>query len=378
MAMKDCLNTALYTAKKSAIREFAALAAATPGCVSLTLGEPDFATPAPVKAEVTAALDRNETHYINNNGAPALRTAIAAHENARNGADYTAEEVIVTAGATEALFCALFGILNPGDEVIVPMPAFVLYEQIVNLCRGVTVPLDTRQNGFQIDGERLAALVTDKTKAIVLNSPNNPTGCVYTRESLRAVYDAVKGKPIFVICDDVYRDLIYTSDYHSFAEFRDLREQILLVQSFSKPYAMTGWRMGYLISDGSVNERLRLAHQFSVVSTPAPFQSACVTALLCDVSPFRETYDRRRRYALSRLRAMGLPVTEPLGAFYLFPDIAGTGEKSFDFCARMVKEALVAATPGACFGADDHIRISYACDDALLKTGLDRMEAFLK
>ena len=378
MQMKEHLNTALYTAKKSAIREFAALAAATPGCVSLTLGEPDFNTPAEVKAEAAAALARNETHYINNNGAPALRAAVAAYENRRLGADYTAEEVIVTAGATEALFTALFGILNPGDEVIVPMPAFVLYEQIVNLCRGVTVPLDTSKSGFQIDGDRLAALITPRTKAIVLNSPNNPTGCVYTEESLRAVYDAVAGKPIFVICDDVYRDLIYTDDYHSFAEYRDLREQILFVQSFSKPYAMTGWRMGYLISDASVNERLRLAHQFNVVSTPAPFQSACITALECDVSPMRETYGRRRKYALSRLRGMGLPVEEPLGAFYLFPDISAYGPGSFSFCEKMVKEALVAATPGACFGADTHIRISYACSEETLGTGLDRMEAFLK
>lgn len=378
MQMKEHLNTALYTAQKSAIREFAALAAATPGCVSLTLGEPDFDTPAEVKAEAAAALERGETHYINNNGSPALRAAIAAYENRRLGADYTAEEVIVTAGATEALFTALFGILNPGDEVIVPMPAFVLYEQIVNLCRGVTVPLDTSKSGFRIEGDRLAALITPKTKAIVLNSPNNPTGCVYNEESLRAVYDAVKDKPIFVICDDVYRDLIYTEDYHSFAEFRDLREQILFVQSFSKPYAMTGWRMGYLISDAGVNERLRLAHQFSVVSTPAPFQSACITALSCDVSPMRDTYDRRRKYALSRLRGMGLPVEEPLGAFYLFPDISAHGQDSFSFCTRMVKEALVAATPGACFGADGNIRISYACSEETLKTGLDRMEGFLK
>lgn len=378
MRMKEHLNAALYTARKSAIREFAALSAATPGCVSLTLGEPDFDSPAAVKAEVSAALARNETHYINNNGSPALRAAIADHENRRNHADYTAEEVIVTAGATEALFTALFGILNPGDEVIVPMPAFVLYAQIVNLCRGVTVPLDTAKNGFQIDADALSALITPKTKAIVLNSPNNPTGCIYSAESLRAVRDAVKEKPIFVICDDVYRDLIYTDEYHSFAEFRELREQILLVQSFSKPFAMTGWRMGYLISDAGVNERLRLAHQFNVVSTPAPFQAACVTALSCDVSVMRETYDRRRQYALSRLRDMGLPVMEPLGAFYLFPDISAYGQDSFSFCARMVKEALVAVTPGVCFGADHNIRISYACGEENLKTGLDRMEAFLK
>ena len=373
----ESLNAALYTAKKSAIRTFAALAAATPGCISLTLGEPDFDTPAPVKAAAMAALQRGETHYIPNPGTEALRAAIAAHENRRNGADYTADEVIVTAGATEALFTALFGVLNPGDEVIVPMPAFVLYEQIVNLCRGVTVPLQTADTGFQIDPERLRAAITDRTKAVVLNSPNNPTGCVYTEESLAAVYDAVKVRPVFVICDDVYRDLVYSDGCRSFAENRDLRDRILLTQSFSKPYAMTGWRMGYLLGDAPVIERLKLVHQFAVVSTPAPFQSAGIEALKQDVSPMRLTYDRRRRYALERLRKMGLSVPEPLGAFYLFPAIpAGAGD-SASFCTRMVKEALVAATPGACFGADGHFRISYACADEILKEGLARIEGFL-
>ena len=375
--MKNSLNAAVYGAKRSAIREFSALAKATPGCVSLTLGEPDFDTPEPVRAAAKAALDAGETHYIPNNGAPALLEKIAAYEREKHGMDYAPGEVIVTAGATEALFVALFGILNPGDEVIIPTPAFVLYEEIIRLCRGVPVFLDTAPDGFQIDGERLSALVTPRTKAIVLNTPNNPTGCVYTRQSLEAVRDTAAGKPIFVICDDVYRQLVYTENYRSFAEYRELREQIMVVQSFSKPWAMTGWRMGYLLADAPVKERLELLHQYMVVSTPAPFQRAAMAALDCDPAPMRETYRARRAYVLSRLREMGLSVAEPLGAFYAFPSIEPYGLSSAEFCTRMIREAGLAATPGSCFGGEGHIRLSYCYGDAELTEGLDRLERFL-
>ncbi len=371
------LNEALYSAKRSAIREFSALARQNPGCIALTLGEPDFSTPLPICETVSDALAAGQTHYIENNGAYALREAIARFERERNGMDYTPEEVIVTAGATEALFTALFGILNPGDEVIVPTPAFVLYEQIIGLCRGVFVPYDTEPDHFQLNAERLEALITPRTKAIILNSPNNPTGCVYHRQSLQAVHDAVKGRGIFVICDDVYRQLNYTEDNHSFAEFRDLRQQILLVQSFSKPYAMTGWRMGYLLADAVVKERLELLHQFMVVSTPAPFQNACIRALEWDVGPFLEIYRKRRNYVLERLRKMDLPANEPEGAFYVFPSIRAYGLSSAEFCTRMIREAGVAATPGSCFGAEGYIRLSYCCDDSRLREGLDRLERFL-
>ena len=218
------LNKAVYGAKRSAIREFSKLAGKTPGCIALTLGEPDFATPQPVCDAVPEALAAGQTHYIDNNGTYALREAIARFEREKNGMDYTPDEVILTAGATEALFVALFGILNPGDEVIVPTPAFVLYEQIIGLCRGTFVPYDTAPDGFQLDAGRLRTLITPRTKAIILNSPNNPTGCVYNESSLQAVHDAVQGREIFVICDDVYRQLDYTGGYHSFVEFRDLRQ----------------------------------------------------------------------------------------------------------------------------------------------------------
>lgn len=375
--MKDALNSAIYGARRSAIREYSRLAAETPGCVALTLGEPDFDTPQPVEAAVDEAFAHHETHYIPNNGSPALREAIADFERTQNGMDYTADEVIVTIGATEALFVALFGILNPGDEVIVPTPAFVLYEEIIGLCRGRFVPLDTRADAFQIDPDRLRAAITPHTKAIVLNSPNNPTGCIYTPQSLAAVREAVAGRDIFVICDDVYRQLIYTEQYHSFAEFRDLRKQILVVQSFSKPYAMTGWRMGYLLADAAVKERLELLHQFMVVSAPTPFQRPCIEALRQSVEPMRSVYRKRRALVLARLEAVGLDMTEPLGAFYVFPSIEKFGLPSAEFCRRMIREAGLAATPGDCFGADGYIRLTYCYGDEALQTGLDRLEQFI-
>ena len=376
--MKNNLNTAVYGAKRSAIREFSALAKATPGCVGLTLGEPEFDTTLPIREAAKTALDNHGTHYIPNNGAPELLERIAAYERERNGMDYGPDEIIATAGATEALFVALFGVLNPGDEVIVPIPAFVLYEEIIKLCRGVPIFLDTAADGFQIDGNRLKALISPKTKAIILNTPNNPTGCVYTRESLDAVRDAVKNKPIFAICDDVYRQLIYTDDYHSFAEHRDLREQLLIVQSFSKPYAMTGWRMGYLLADRSVKERLELLHQFMVVSTPAPFQRAAMAALDYDPTPLVETYRKRRAFVLRRLREIGLEAAEPMGAFYVFPSIQKFGLSSAEFCTRMIREAGLAATPGYCFGGEGFIRLTYCYSDAELGEGLDRLERFVK
>ncbi len=377
--MRPCetLNTALYGAKKSAIREFSRLAQETPGCVALTLGEPDFATPQPIAAAVTTALAQEETHYIENNGSRALREKIARFEALKNRMDYTADEVIVTAGATEALFVALFGLLNPGDEVIVPTPAFVLYEEIIKLCRGTVIPLDTAPDHFQINPDRLKACMSKRTKAILLNTPNNPTGCIYNTESLQAVREAVSGTSVFVICDDVYRQLVYTGCYHSFSEFRELREQIIVVQSFSKPYAMTGWRMGYLLADASIQERLALLHQFMVVSTPAPFQRACMAALDYDPQPLVETYQQRRAYLMKRLEQMQLELHPPLGAFYAFPSIAKFGLTSSEFCTRMIQEAGLAATPGFCFGSDQHIRLSYCYGMDALKEGLDRLEYFI-
>ena len=376
--MRDRLNSAVFDLKRSAIREFAKLAKETPGCVSLTLGEPDFDTPEPVTQQAKASLDAHETHYIENNGLRELRERIARFETQTDGFDCDQSQVIVTAGATEALLVALTGIIEPGDEIIIPTPAFVLYEEIVKLCRGVPVHMDISGSGFRITSDMLESAITGRTKGIVLNSPNNPTGTILDIGSLRAVHDAALSHDIFVICDDVYRQLLYTDGYHSFTEFTDVRDRTILVQSFSKPYAMTGWRMGYLIAAPEIKERLELIHQFSVVSTPAPFQKAAIAALDFDPVELRRTYARRREYMLGRLRGMGLDVPEPLGAFYMFPHIGKYGLDSATFCRRMIAEAGLAATPGSCFGSDDHIRLTYCYSDATLREGLDRLESFIR
>ena len=375
--MREYLNQAVYTAKRSMIREFSKLAKETPGCIALTLGEPDFNTPESISDEVDTAIANHETHYIPNNGSAELLQAIADFEREKNGMDYTPDEIIVTAGATEGLFTALFGILNPGDEVIIPKPAFVLYEEIVNLCRGKVIDLDTEEDGFQIRKEKLEALITDKTKAIILNSPNNPTGCILDEESLEAVHEAIKDRNIFVITDDVYRQLCYEGTCSSFTKYRDQREKIILIQSFSKPYAMTGWRLGYMAMDQSIKERLELIHQYMIVSSPSLFQRAGIEALKYDPKPFLETYRKRREYVLRRLDEMGMEYTVPEGAFYVFPSIQKYGLSSSDFCMRMIKEEKLSVTPGAAFGSDDHIRISYCCSDEQLQEGMDRLERFI-
>lgn len=376
--MKRYLNESVYGLKRSAIREFSKAAAGVPDCIRFTLGEPDFDTPAAVCKAAMQSIENGDTHYINNNGAADLLAEISTFEKEKNGLCYGTDEIIVTAGATEALFVSLLGILNPGDEVIIPTPAFLLYEEIVHLCRGVTVPLDTSGEGFQIRKESLEPLITEKTKAIVLNSPNNPTGCVYDAESLRTVYELVKGKPIFVICDDVYRQLCYTDDYHSFAEFSDLKPQILVVQSFSKPYAMTGWRMGYLMADRDVKERLELVHQYAVVSTPSLFQNAGIAALAADPGEMVREYEWRRNYVTGRLTEIGLEFSTPEGAFYVFPSIEQFGLDSMSFAKRLLFEKGLAVTPGVAFGADSHVRISYSCSRETLQKGMDRLEAFIR
>lgn len=370
------LNSAVYGVKKSGIREFMALARRTPGCISLTIGEPDFVTPGEIRAEAKDSLDAGDTHYIENNGARFLREAIAEFEAGR-GLSYSPEEIIVTAGATEGIFAALFCMLEPGDEVIVPTPAFGLYEAVIRLCRGVFVPVDTRKNGFQLAPELLDAAISERTKAIILNSPNNPTGCVYNAASLRAVRERVQNTGIFVLCDDVYRELTYAPGFASFAEFSDMRERAVVIQSFSKPYAMTGWRAGYLMADAPVKAQIEKAHQYMMVSTASFIQRACGKALRYDPADMIAEYKKRRDYACDRLAAMGLDFVPPQGAFYVFPEIEKFGAGSLEFCTRLVNEGGLALTPGLSFGADSHARLSYCYDMQTLRAGLDRLEAFI-
>ncbi len=369
------LNSNLDSLRRSGIRQFTNLAKSVDDCIMLTIGEPDFDTPEPIKAGVLTSLFQNRTHYAPNQGVEALRQEIAVWERFR-GMDCTAEQVLITAGATGALFTALLGILNPGEEVIIPTPAFSLYETVTTVAGGQAVALDLTKTGFQITPESLTPLISEKTKAIVLNSPHNPTGTVLSEESLAAVKKAVLGKPIFVICDNVYQRL--GSGYPDLSTDPELKEQLFLCQSFSKPYAMTGWRVGYLIGPEDVMQRLLLLHAAQVASIPTFLQDACIGALSVSPKEMADTYARRREYVCRRLREMGLTFPKPEGAFYVFADISRFGLSDAEFCTRMIRQAKVAAVPGSCFGCEGYIRISYCCADSALARGLDRLEQFLK
>ena len=370
------LNQNLYPLTRSPIRLYTNMARETPDCAMLTIGEPDLDTPEAIKAAAIAALHANQTHYAPNQGTTALRNAVAAFETNR-GNKTKPEQVLITIGACHALFTALLGILNPGEEIIVPTPGFMLYETIATVAGAKTVHLDIAKTGFQIDKDALHAAITPRTKAIVINSPCNPTGTVLNEKSLAAVKEAVLGKPIFVLADNVYSQLSY-GICPDLSLDEALKEQLILCQSFSKPYAMTGWRVGYLVCPEYVMDRLLLLSAAEITAVPTFLQEAAVTALQTDPAPMREIYARRREYVMRRLDAMGLEYPKPEGAFYVFPNIARYGMDSDTFCRRMIREGKVAAVPGSCFGAEGYIRLSYCYSDEELKKGLDRMEAFLK
>lgn len=375
--MPRSLNTSLVRLKSSGIRRINALAAQHPGCIALALGEPEFDTPQEIRDEVTRALQRGETHYPPNNGTPFLRRSISEYMIAQ-GFDYAPDDVIVTDGATEALHATLLAMLEPNDEVIIPTPAFGLYESIVRVNHAFPVFLDTARADFQIDEDALRDRVTPATKAIVICSPNNPTGCIFNAASLDAVARVAAETGIYVICDDVYNRLVYTGGYERFAlRHPELREQTVVVDSFSKPWAMTGWRIGWLAADPSLAVQIAKAHQYMVSSAVSFEMPAAAAALSVDPAPMLETYRARRSRVLAALEKMGLSVVEPAGAFYVFPSIKGTGLTSEQFCARAIEEAGVGLVPGSCFGSEGYVRLSYCVSDEDLDEGLRRLDRFV-
>ncbi len=369
------LNSNLSALKRSQIRVYTNLARATEDCAMLTIGEPDLNTPEEIKAAAIAAITADQTHYAPNQGTLELRQAVADFES-RRGNETKPEQVLITIGACQALFTALLGILNPGEEVIVPTPGFSLYDTITTIAGGKTVALDVSKTGFQIDEAALAAAITPKTKAIVINSPCNPTGVIFNRESLEIVKKAILGKDIFLVWDGVYSQLSY-GDCPDLTLDAEIKDQTILCQSFSKPYAMTGWRVGYLVCPEYVMDRLLLLSAGTITAVPTFVQAAAIAALKADVAPMKEIYARRREFVCGRLRQMGLTFPNPEGAFYVFVDISRFGIGSEEFCTRMIREGKVAAVPGSCFGAEGYIRLSYCYSDEELQKGLDRMEKFL-
>lgn len=370
-------NKTLSLFKPSGIRRFSALAAATPGCISLTIGEPAEDTPLAICEQVDRQLVAGNTHYPPNIGTPELREAIAAWESKR-GMNVTSEGIVVTVGATEAIAATMLALLNPGDEVIIPEPAYLVYRSMCELQRGVVVSLDTTDTQFQIDAKHLEERVSDKTKLIVLTSPNNPTGCIYSKESLDAVAYLARTKDFYVLCDDVYRELSYIKNVPRFVElYPDLADRCIVTNSFSKPWAMTGWRLGWVATSDELAADIAKVHQQLVSSVPSFVQTAAQKALTYDVEPMRIAYQKRRAIVLSALSHMGLPLTEPLGAFYAFPCIKEFGISSEEFCKRAIEEAGIALVPGVFFGSEGYVRLSYAASEEQLQEGLSRLETFV-
>lgn len=369
------LNSNLSTLQRSPIRTYTNLARQTPDCAMLTIGEPELDTPGEIRDAAIAALLEGRTHYSTNQGEATLRRAIADYETCRGNVTRP-EQVLVTVGATQALFTALLGILNPGDEIILPTPCFNLYANIAAIAGARVVTLDTSKSDFQIGKAALNQLITPKTKAILINSPCNPTGTVFTPESLAAVKEAILGKPIFLIWDGVYSRLSFVPCPDLTLD-EDLKEQTILCQSFSKPWAMTGWRLGYLCCPDYVMERLLLLSAYTITAVPTFLQDGALAALQVDPAPMVEIYCQRRDHVCGRLEKMGLDFPRPEGAFYVFPDIRKFGLSSEEFCTRMIREGKVAAVPGSCFGTEGYIRLSYCYSMKELETGLDRLEEFI-
>ena len=369
------MNGNILKIKPSGIRRFTALAKATPGCKMLTIGEPDFDTPEPIRAAAAEAMEAGATHYAPNRGTDSLRQAIADFETKR-GMECTADHILVTVGATGALNTALTGILNPGEEVIIPVPAFPLYESITVAAGAVPVFLDLKKTNFQIEKAALEAVISPKTRAIVLNSPNNPTGCVLSADSLDIVAELAVRHDFYIICDNVYAALS-SGSVPDLTLREALRDRCILCQSFSKPWAMTGWRLGWLAAPPELTDKFTLLQAAQIASVPTFLQKAAETALRVGVADMAAVYRKRREYMLSRLDQMGLTYPKPEGAFYVFPDIAAFGMDSETFCIRLISEGGLAAVPGSCFGCEGHIRLSYCYSDGELKESLDRLEKFI-
>lgn len=371
--------------KPSGIRKFFDLVSSNPQAISLTVGEPDFVTPWHIRMAGIDSLEKGKTYYTANAGLAELRQEIARYLDRRFQVKYDPQkEIVVTVGGSEAIDITFRALLAPGDEVIIPMPAFVCYEPLARMAGGVPVIIETKEeNNFKLTPEELRAALTPKTKLLVLPYPNNPTGAIMTCEDLVALEEVLRGTNVLILSDEIYAELTYGREHCSCAAVPGLAERTVLASGFSKAYAMTGWRMGYLCAPAPLAAQMLKLHQFGIMSAPTTAQFAAIEAMRNgdeDVAMMRAEYNRRRRYLTSGLRALGMPCFEPEGAFYAFPNISGFGLTSEQFCERLLKEFDVAIVPGGAFGAcgEGFARISYAYSVEHISKALDRMEAFVK
>jgi len=367
----------------SGIRRFFDIAATMDDVISLGIGEPDFDTPPAVVSAGIRSLKDGETHYTSNSGISALRVALSDHLEGLYGVRYDPEtELLVTVGVSEALYLALTATMDHGDEVIVPEPCFVSYNAEVIFAGGVPVTVCTSaENDFQVQSSQIEEVITDRTKALLLGYPNNPTGAVMSRERLLDVAHLAKEHDLLVISDEIYDRLVYGVEHTCFATLPDMRQRTILLGGFSKSYAMTGWRIGYAAAPAEILAAMRKVHQYTIMSAPTIAQYAALEAIEHGeeaVQEMRARYDRRRRLIVDGLNNIGLTCFEPKGAFYAFPSIAVTGMTDEEFSERLLQEERVACVPGTAFGAcgAGHVRCSYATAYDQIEQALERLARF--
>ena len=383
--MRNPLSSKVVGIQPSGIRKFFDLVSEMKDAISLGVGEPDFDTPWHIREEGIYSLEKGRTFYTSNAGLKELKEEIAKYLKRRYEVSYDYQnEVMVTVGGSEAIDLALRAMLDPGDEVLLPMPSYVSYLPCVTLADGVPVVIELQEeNDFKLTKEQILEKITDKTKVLVLPFPNNPTGAILTREDLEEIVDVVIEKDLYVISDEIYSELTYNERPVTIAEFPGMKERTILINGFSKAYAMTGWRLGYVAAPQLILEQMLKIHQFAIMCAPTNSQYAAVEALRngdADVERMREAYDQRRRFLIHELRRIGFDVFEPFGAFYVFPSIKKFGMTSDEFATKLLEEEKVAVVPGTAFGdcGEGFLRISYAYSIEDLKTALQRIECFVK
>ena len=387
MDYKKLMSSRLQEIKPSGIRRYFSLAEEMGDCLSLGVGEPDFVTPWEVRRAGIDSLDQGKTFYSANAGLKELRRQISLYLKRAFDLEYDPDsETVVTVGGSEAIDMAMRALLNPGDEVLLPSPCFVCYEPIARMCGATVTPIILKEeNEFRLTAEELKAAISDRTKILVLPFPSNPTGAVLSRQDLEDIAEVLKGTDIFVLSDEIYSELTYGGEKHvSPASIsRDMWERTVTVNGFSKSFAMTGWRLGYVCAPAPLTEQIVKMHQFAIMCAPTTAQYAGIVALrdcMEVVSSMRDEYDMRRRFIVDGFNRMGLHCFEPRGAFYVFPSIESTGLSSDDFCEQLIRKKRVAVIPGTAFGpgGEGHIRVSYSYSLKHIREALGRIGEFIE
>ena len=379
------LTSSVQSIKPSGIRKYFDVVNELDDAISLGVGEPDFITPWAIREAGIYSLERGRTYYTSNAGLPALREEISNYNKRKFDMEYDPlKEIMVTVGGSEAIDLMIRCVVNPGDEVLIPEPCFVCYKPCTLMAGGVPVTIETKEeDSFRLLPEQLKEKITDKTKLLILPYPNNPTGGVMSRSDLEAIADVLKDTNILVLSDEIYGELIYNDEGHTpFSKIDGMRDRTVIVNGFSKTFAMTGWRLGYALGPEPIIKQMLKLHQFGIMSAPTTSQYAAIEALKScddDVRQMRTEYNYRRRVIVDGFRNMGLSCFEPYGAFYVFPCIKSLGMTSDEFCTKLIEEEHVAVVPGTAFGecGEGFIRCSYAYSVEQITKALERIEKFV-